>query len=74
MTRWTVTDPEMESVEEFAQYLMDDERSSYTGPELQVLARATKQDVDTVRTELESYGFHQVGRAPSTGHASAYAS
>lgn len=63
MVKWNVTDPEMESVEEFAEYLMDEERSTFTNHEVLILARSTKQDVASVRAELGTYGFNQVGHA-----------
>ena len=59
---WKPTDPEMESIEMFAEYLADDDRDSFTGAELQVLNASTHLPVKTIRRELESYGFTLAGR------------
>ena len=55
-------DPEHESVEAFVEYLMDDERDTFTADDLNQLACATKRSNHKVRAELESYGLRLARR------------
>lgn len=56
--------PEFASVEAFAEFLYEDERSSYTCHELQcVWSRAGGLRLQQVRAELESYGLQLQKRA-----------
>jgi len=51
-------DPEFETVEVFAEFLMDDERDSFTYQELNCVAYRVSVPVPQVQTELESFGLH----------------
>jgi len=62
------TFPEYESVESFAQYLLDDERDSFNLGEAHMVAKATGVSNLTVVRELtEGYGFTLI--PPSTPKA-----
>jgi hypothetical protein len=50
-------DPEFANVETFAQFLMDEDRTSFLPGEAQAVARATGQTIVAVMDELRSYGF-----------------
>lgn len=67
--------PEMKSIEDFVQYKIDDEDTTFTALELQTLARnidfkqrkiknalPPQNIVNSVRTELESYGLKFIPR------------
>jgi hypothetical protein len=54
------TSPEYASVEALAEFLMDDERTSFFPGEAQAVAIAARSDVKTVTEELRSYGFKVV--------------
>jgi hypothetical protein len=56
--------PEYESVEALAQYLLDDERTSFNLGEAHMVAKATKVSNLTVVRELTEYGFTLI--PPST--------
>lgn len=56
-------DDEFESIETFAEYLMDDERTEFTHVELGCLNRRLGLVTHTIRKELESYGFTLKHRA-----------
>lgn len=56
--------PEYKSVEDFVQYLMDDERSEFSHEDLQALNYRTRQPVQKIRKELESYGLRLQERSP----------
>lgn len=49
--------PEFASIEAFAEFLMDDERTSFNAAELQDLCAVVRQVSSKVRKELEGYGF-----------------
>lgn len=55
-------DPEHESIEAFVEYLMDDERDTFTAADLNQLAAATTRSHHKVRAELEGYGLRLVRR------------
>jgi hypothetical protein len=50
-------EPEYKTIEEFAEYLLEDERASFNVTELVALSRDVKKSYHVVRLELESYGF-----------------
>ena len=50
-------EPEYESLEEFAQYLDDDERETFTHTDLLKLAQYTGKSNAAIRAELETYGY-----------------
>jgi hypothetical protein len=49
--------PEFESVEAFVEYLLEEDRSSFTSAELQKLATRLGRRPREVRKELEGYGL-----------------
>lgn len=49
--------PEFATVETFAQFLIDDERTEFTHEELSGVAYRVERSISTVRVELEAYGF-----------------
>jgi len=55
-------DPEYSSIETFVQYLLDDERDSYTHEELTALNFRTRTPVNVIRKELEGYGIMLANR------------
>lgn len=55
--------PEFASVEVFAEYLVDDERDTFTHEDLSAVAYRTKTSISAVRVSLESYGFKLATRA-----------
>ncbi len=59
-----VEEPEYESIDAFAEYLVDDDRTTYRAAELVVLARRTKLPREAVASALADYGFTQAGRSP----------
>lgn len=58
------TAPEFESVETFVEFLMDEDRDSFTHVELGELAFGLQRSRCKVRADLESYGLKLVERAP----------
>lgn len=56
-------DPEHQDIETFVEYLMDDERSTFTADDLNQLAAATQTSNHKVRAELEDYGLRLAKRA-----------
>ena len=67
MDNWSPTDPEVQSIEAFAEYLADDMRNAFTGAELQILNANLRIPVKTIRLELESYGF-KLAHRPKKRH------
>jgi len=57
-------DPEFASVEDFVQFLLDDERDTYTHEELGALNFRTRMPIGAIRKELESYGLKLATREP----------
>jgi len=58
-------EPELQSVEAFVEYLLEDERDSFTFEEATELAEALGLSVPTpVIRELKSYGLTMVPRTP----------
>jgi len=55
-------DPEYASLETFVQYLLDDERDSYTHEDLTALNFRTRMPVAAIRKELEGYGITLANR------------
>jgi hypothetical protein len=55
--------PEYQSVEDFVDFLMDDERKEFNHVELRALALNTKTSGSKVRAELEGYGLSLTERA-----------
>ena len=49
--------PEFESVETFAQFLIDDERTTFLPGEAQKLAECLRRPMADVAAELKTYGF-----------------
>jgi hypothetical protein len=56
--------PEYESVETFAEFLMADDRTSFTLADVVTLATNTQTSDPKVIDELKSYGFTMVKREP----------
>ena len=54
---WMKDDPEVANVEAFVEYLLDEERDTFTGEELQLLSYNTRTVHRTVRVQLEGYGL-----------------
>lgn len=57
-------DPEYSSLEDFVQFLLDDERDTYTHEDLAALNFRTRMPINNIRKELEGYGFKLASRAP----------
>ena len=57
-----MVDPELESVEAFASYLLAEDRSSFSFAEATALADSLGVHVSGVIRELKSYGFAQDAR------------
>ncbi len=55
-------DPEYSSVEVFVQYLLDEERDTFTHEELSALNFRTRMPVNAIRKELEGYGITLANR------------
>jgi hypothetical protein len=55
-------EPEYESIDAFAEYLIDDDRTTYRPAELVRLMRRTKLSRDAVGAALAAYGFAQSAR------------
>lgn len=56
--------PEYKSVEAFVEFVIDDERSEFDWEDLQYLNYRTRQTVQAIRAELESYGLKMQVREP----------
>jgi hypothetical protein len=54
--------PEFANVTAFVQYLMDEERTTFTHAEVEALNYRTKTLVQKISAELRSYGFELVQR------------
>lgn len=50
-------EPEYQSIEDFVQFCMDDERTDFTHLELRALALNARQSGSKIRTALEAYGL-----------------
>lgn len=50
-------EPEFQSVETFVQFLIDDERESFTHVELSALAARVRKSHQALKKELESWGL-----------------
>lgn len=57
-------EPEYESVEAFASYLMEDEQTSFSLADVLKLAENTRQSNPKIIHELKSYGFKMEERRP----------
>lgn len=57
MSDWLHTDPELQTVEDFVEYLMAEDLETFSGEELQLLNRNLRRPVHAIRTELEDYGL-----------------
>lgn len=57
------SEPEYASAEDFVQFCMDDERSTFTHVELRALAVNTRTSGSKLREELESFGLTLENRA-----------
>lgn len=63
--RYDPSAPEFASVEAFVQWLMDDERDSYTTEEAQVLGQSLRRVLPGLHAELQSWGLtHQRREVP----------
>jgi len=49
--------PEYKSIEDFAQFLIDDERTEFTHEDLAALNYRLRKQVAEIKKELEAYGF-----------------
>jgi hypothetical protein len=54
----TVDTPEYASIEDFVEYLLDEDRTSYTHVELVALARSLQLSPSKVRVALDDWGLH----------------
>lgn len=59
----SMEDPEYSSIEDFVQFLLDDDRTEYTHEELAALNFRTRMPIAAIRKELESYGLKLAHRA-----------
>lgn len=60
-----IEDPEYVTVEDFVQFMLDDERGdTYTHEDLTALNFRTRMPIGAIRKELEGYGFKLATRAP----------
>jgi len=57
MSDWLHTDPELQSVESFVEYLMAEDMTTFSGEELQHLNFNLQVPCHAIRAELESYGL-----------------
>ena len=57
-------DAEYASVEDFVQFMLDDERTTYTHEDLAALNFRTRMPLNNIRKELDGYGFKLAARAP----------
>lgn len=57
-------DPEFASIEIFAEYLADDDRTEFTAQELVELSASARKTTRVVRAELEAYGLKLANRKP----------
>jgi hypothetical protein len=57
--------PEYKSVEDFVDYCMDDERTTFTHVELRALAFNARTSASKVRGELEGFGLKLEVREPA---------
>lgn len=57
-------EPELESIETFVQFCMDEEEFTFTHLDLRALALNCKLSGSRVRTELEGYGLTLAERKP----------
>ena len=58
-----MTEPEFQSVETFAEFLVDEDRTSFTAAEVNAIAVATRTSHHKVRVALEGYGLTLERRA-----------
>ena len=63
MNHWTPTDPEIQTIEDFVQYLIDDELTVFAACDLQALNKSTNRPIKEIRAGLEEWGFVLAGRA-----------
>ena len=56
--------PEYESIEEFVQYLLDEDRDWYDHRDLQALSYSLRLSSHKVRAQLDDWGLHLVRREP----------
>jgi len=52
--------PELASIEAFAEYLLEDDRDSFTLADCQALGASIHLSNSKIRAALEEYGFHYV--------------
>lgn len=57
-------DPEYSSIEDFVQFMLDDERDTYTHEDIAALNFRTRMPINNIRKELDGYGFKLGVRAP----------
>lgn len=56
--------PEYKSIEDFVQYMIDDERDTYTAEDLQALSYRLKRSTQKIVKELNGWGLKLEGREP----------
>jgi len=56
--------PEYKSIEDFVQYMMDDERDEYDHEDLKALNYRLRKPLHEIKSELESYGLKLKKREP----------
>ena len=57
------SDPEFSSIEEFVEYLVDDERTTYSCQELQCLCYSLSMSTRPIKEMLSDWGLTLAGRA-----------
>jgi hypothetical protein len=62
MTAAVETSPEFESIEAFAQFLLDEERTEFCLDEVLQLAETLRRSNPRIIAELKSYGFQMTAR------------
>ena len=56
--------PELSSIESFAQFLIDDERETFNSADLVALAFVLQRSTHEITEELKAYGFRLATRDP----------
>jgi len=65
MNNWNPTDPEIQTIGDFVQYLLDDELETFNASDLNALNKSLRRPVREIRTELESWGLTLASRGKS---------
>ncbi len=62
MVTWNKDDPEIQNVSGFVEFLVAEDRETFTGEELQLLNQNTHKPVYALRAELEDWGLRLAKR------------